>query len=409
MAIGEPAARPGRQVYLDNLNTTSCLSEVVEAMLPFFMERFRNPSSFHPPGREAQDAVKQARRQVAALIGAREQEVFFTSSSTEANNWAMKGILDLPRAKGRHIVTSKIEHTSILAPLKTLERRGLAEVTYGSVDSKGFVDPDEVKKALRPDTALVSIGHASNEIGTIEPIIDIARVCTEAETLFHVDATMTAGYLPLHVLELGVDMLTLSCHTFYGPKGAGALYCRRGVRPAPLLEGGSQEEGRRAGTENVAAIVGMGKACELAKRDLQKRAHHYLPLRDRLIEGVLEQVSECWLTGDGEKRLPHHASFVVRYVEGEGILLSLIMQAEVFAASGSACTSKLLQRSHVLEAIGIDASLGEGSLIFGIGLDTTVEDVDRLLEHLPRVVQRLRSVSPLLKARPEEAVLRGGG
>ena len=374
--------------------TTPCLPEVVEAMLPFFADRFHNPQSFHPPGQEALEAVEEARQQVADLIGAASaKELFFTSGATESNNWALKGVAMMARRKGRHIVTSSIEHFSVLHPCRTLEGQGF-EVAYLPVDRYGSIDPDAVKRALRPDTALVSVTHASNEIGTIEPIAEIARVCREARTLLHVDASNTAGTIPLNVQELGADMVTVSPHMFYGPKGIGALYCRRGLRLAPLMEGGIQEEGRRAGTENVPAIVGFGKACELARRDMAPRLEHLIPLRDRLRDG-LERMERLRITGHPTDRLPHHVSCLVEHVEGESILLSLIMTSDIHAASGSACSSKAQQHSYVLEAVGVDASMGLGSLVFGIGLGNTQEEIDYLLQELPPAVARLRAMSPL--------------
>ena len=393
MAAKPRITRKGR-VYLDHLATTPCLPEVVEAMLPYFTERFHNPQSFHPPGQEALDAVEAAREQVAGLIGASSpREVYFTSGATESNNWALKGVATMARRRGQHIVTSQIEHFSVMHPCRTLEKQGF-DVTYLPVDSHGFIDPGEVKRALRRDTALVSITHASNEIGTLEPVAEVATACREAGVPLHVDAANTAGVIPVNVRELGVDMLTVSPHMFYGPKGIGALYIHRTLRLPPLLEGGTQEEGRRAGTENVPAIVGFGKASELARRDMGRRLEHLTPLRDRLRRG-LERMERVRITGHPTERLPHHASCLVEQVEGEGILLSLITTSDIHAASGSACSSKALQHSYVLEAIGVDASLGLGSLVFGIGLDNSEEDVDYLLQELPPVVERLRSLSPL--------------
>lgn len=382
-----------RQIYLDHLATTPCLPEVVEAMLPYFTERFHNAQSSHPGGEQALAAVETAREQVAALIGASPRDVLFTSGATESNNWALKSIAGAPRRRGQHIITSSIEHFSVLHPCRTLEKQGF-EVTYLPVDNQGFIDPDSLSKALRSDTALVSVNQASNEIGTLEPVAEIGKICRGAAVPFHVDAANTVGNIPMDVRELGADMLTISSHMFYGPKGVGALYCRRGLRLAPLLEGGTQEEGRRAGTENVPAIVGFGKAAELAKRDMPKRIAHTTHLRDRLIAG-LQAMPRVRVTGHPMLRLPHHVSCLVDNVEGEGILLSLIMDANIHAASGSACSSKAQQHSYVLEALGIDASMGLGSLLFGLGIDTTEADIDHLLKSLPPIVGRLRALSPL--------------
>ncbi len=382
------------RVYLDHMATTPCLPDVVQAMLPYFTERFHNPQSFHPPGQEALDAVEEARRQVANLIGALSPaEVFFTSGATESNNWALKAMTTMSRRRGQHIVTSQIEHFSVMHPCRTLSKQGF-EVTYIQVDQHGFIDPSELRRALRADTALVSITHASAEIGSIEPIAEIATACREANVPLHVDAANTAGVIPLNVRDLGVDLLTISPHMFYGPKGVGALYSRRGVRLPPLLEGGTQEEGRRAGTENVPAIVGFGKAAEIAASQMTSRNKHTVSLRDRLRAG-LENMQRVRITGHPTDRLPHHMSCLVEQIEGESILLSLATTADIHAASGSACSSKALQHSYVLEAIGIDASMGMGSLLFGIGIDNTAEEIDYLLRELPPVVERLRSLSPL--------------
>ncbi|MBF8299602.1 MAG: Cysteine desulfurase NifS, partial [Dehalococcoidia bacterium] len=305
-----------KHIYLDYMATTPCLPEVVDAMLPYFRERFHNAQSFHPGGEEALADVEAARRQVATLIGASPAEVLFTSGATESNNWALKGIAALPRRRGSHIITSQIEHFSTLHPCRTLEKQGF-EVTWLPVDSQGFIDPDDVRKAVRADTALVTLTHASNEIGTLEPVADIGRVCREAGVPFHVDAANTAGNIPIEVGALGADMLTVSAHMFYGPKGIGALFCRRSLRLPPLLEGGTQEEGRRAGTENVPAIIGFGKAAELATRDMAQRMIHTSHLRDRLIAG-LQSMERVRITGHLTQRLPHHVSCLVDNVEGEG-------------------------------------------------------------------------------------------
>jgi len=381
------------RIYLDHMATTPCLPEVVEAMLPFFSERFHNAQSVHPGGEDALAAVEEARRSVAALIGASPGEVLFTSGATESNNWALKGVLGMPRARGKHIITSQIEHFSVMHPCRTLERQG-SEVTRLPVDGAGLIDPDSLRKALRPDTALVSLVHASAEIGTIEPLAEAGGICREAGVPFHIDAANTAGHIPLSVRDLQADLLTVSAHMFYGPKGAGALYCRRGLRLPPLMEGGTQEGGRRPGTENVAGIAGFGKAAELALRDMPQRMAHATHLRDKLIQGLLD-MPRVRVTGHLRQRLPQHASCLVDNIEGEGILLALVMDADIQAASGSACGAKAQQHSYVLEAMGIDASMGMGSLLFGIGVDNTEDDIDALLAALPSIVQRLRALSPL--------------
>ncbi len=387
--------RPGDSsapVYLDYMATTPCLPEVVEAMLPYFTARFHNPQSAHPPGEDALEAIESARREVARLIGAPSpRDILFASAATESNNWVLKGVAQMPGRRGQHIVTSKIEHFSVLHPCRTLERQGF-QVTYLSVDRHGLVDPGAVRRALRPDTALVSITHASNEIGAIEPAAEIARACRDAGVPFHLDAANTAGFVPIDVQAIGADLVTLSAHTMYGPKGAGALYCRRGLRLPPLLEGGTQEDGRRAGTENVPAIVGFGRAAQIAARDLDRRRRHLLPLRDALLQG-LGRIEGVRVTGHPTERLPHHASCVIDGVESESIVLALLMDAGIAAASGSACSAKALKHSYVLEAIGVGEDLGSGALVFGLGLDTTASEIERLLDALPRAIAGLRSLS----------------
>ena len=381
-------------VYLDYVASTPCLPEVVEAMLPYFTERFHNPQSVHSLGEAALAAVETGREHVASLIGAASpREVLFTSGATESNNWALQGVARMPRRRGIHIVTSRIEHVSVLNPCHALERQGF-EVTYLPVDGDGLLDPDALRQAIRNDTALVSLTHASNEIGTIEPLAEAGAVCREAGVSFHVDASNTAGIVPLSVDELSADLLTLSPHMFYGPKGVGALYVKRGLRLPPLLEGGTQEEGRHAGTENVPAIVGAGVAAGLAVRDMDRRTRHYVSLRDALLEGMATNPG-LRITGHPARRLPHHASCVVDRVEGESLLLSLSLGSNVFAASGSACSARAAEHSYVLEAIGIDEGRGSGSLVFSVGLDTTPADVDYVLGELPQAIAQLQSLSPL--------------
>jgi cysteine desulfurase len=380
-------------VYLDSLATTPCLPEVVEAMLPYCTERFHNPQSAHPPGEEALEAIETARAQVAFLIGAATpRDVVFTSGASESNNWAVKGVATMARSRGRHLITSRIEHASVLEPCRALERDGF-EVTYLEVDEHGLVDPENVRAALRPDTALVSVTHASGELGTIEPIAAVGQVCREAKVPFHVDASNTAGNVPVDVTELNADLLTLSPHMFYGPKGVAALYTHRGVRPRPLMAGGGQEDGRRPGTENVPLIVGMGRACALAQRDMQTRVERLLPLRDRLLAG-LEAIQGVRVTGHRTQRLPHQASCLVEHVDGESILLSLIVKSNLYAASGSACSSRSGEPSHVLESIGLGPDVSTGALVFGLGIDTTVEEIDFLFRELPPAIERLRALSP---------------
>ena len=382
-----------REVYLDHGATTPIRPEVVEAMLPYLREHFGNPLSLHRYG--PRRAVEEAREKVAALIGAQPNEVYFTASGSEANNMAVKGIAMMARSrgKGNHIVVSAVEHQSVLYAAETMGKLGF-EVTQVPVDRYGLVDPQAVAEALRDDTVLVSVMLANGEIGTIEPIAEIARVVRARGIPFHTDAVAAVGHIPVKVEELGVDLLSLAGSQFYGPKGAGALYIRRGVRIVPLIDGGIQENGRRAGTENVPAIVGLGVAAELAAAELEERARRLVPLRDRLIARLTGEIPHVYLTGHPTQRLPHHVSVTVEYIEGESMLLFLNMQG-VAASSGSTCTSRVLKASHVLTAIGVEPALAQGSLVFTLGEGNTMEDVDYVLEVLPPIIERLRQMSPL--------------
>ncbi len=381
-----------KKVYLDYGAATPTHPQVMEAMIPYLGEFFGNPQSLHDWGQEARGAIEEARAKVASLIGAQTEEIIFTSSGTEANNLALKGVAWSQERKGKHIVTSQIEHHSVLHSLKSLERQGFT-YTPVSVDRYGLVDPASVEEAIREETILVSIMHANNEVGTIEPLGEIAEIAKKHGLLFHTDAVQTVGTIPVEVEGLGVDLLSLAGQGFYGPKGVGALYVRGGTRIIPFMDGGIQEGGRRAGTENVAGIVGLGVAAELAQKEMADRASHLIPLRDRLIEGLLE-IDGVYLTGHPTQRLPGHVSVIVEYVEGEAMLLSLNLKG-VAASSGSACTSQALKASHVLEAMGIDPGLAQGSLLLTLGMGNTIEDVNYLLEVLPPIVKRLREISPL--------------
>jgi len=382
-----------RKVYLDNAATTPLLPEVRDAMIPHLGELFGNPSSLHDWGDVARQAMDTARSQVAVLIGANAEEIIFTGSGTESNNFAVKGLALAQQSKGKHVVVSAIEHFSVLHAARTLEKWGF-ELTQVPVDKYGVVDPEAVRKSIRKDTVLVSIMHANGEVGTIEPIKEIAKVTKENNVVFHTDAIATAGTIPVDVKELGVDALSLAGNQFYGPKGVGALWVRRGVRIMPLLDGGIQEGGRRAGTENVPAIVGLGKAAELAKKDMAARMKHLTQLRDRLIEELPAGIEHVVVTGHPQNRLPHHASFCVEFIEGESMLMFLNMEG-VAVSSGSACTSRALKASHVLIAMGTSHELAQGSLLCTFGLDNTMEDVDYVLKVLPPIVDRLRQMSPL--------------
>jgi len=369
-------------------------------MLPYLKEHWGNPLSLHRFGDRPREAMEKARAQVSDLIGAQPREIYFTASGSEANNMAIKGAALMNQKKGEHIVVSAIEHHSVLNSAKTLEKLGF-EVTVVPVDEHGLVNPDDIAAAIREDTTLVSVMHANNEIGTIEPIVEIAQALKERSTTrhlpyVHTDAVAAAGILPVDVKELGVDLLSLAGNQFYGPQGAGALFIRKGVRVMPLIDGGIQEGGRRAGTENVAAIVGLGVAAELAKAEREDWERHLIPLRDRLIERLTTEIDHVYLTGHPTLRLPGHVSICVEFIEGESMLLFLSMQG-VAVSSGSTCTSRALKASHVLTAIGMPAALAQGSLVFTIGKDNTMEDVDYVMDVLPPIVQRLRQMSPLYK------------
>ncbi len=382
-----------RRVYLDHAATTAVHPKVLETMLPYLQNQFGNPSSIYSWGREAKAATENARAQVAALINAEPAEIVFTSSGTEADNFALTGVAAALGQRGRHIITSTIEHHAILHTAEELERNGF-QVTYLPVDADGLVDPETLKQALTPETILVSIMFANNEIGTIEPIAELAQITKEHGALFHTDAVQAVGNIPIDVKELGVDLLSLSGHKVYGPKGIGALYVRRGTKIRPLIHGGAQERKFRAGTENVPGIVGLGKAAELAKLELPERRAHLTGLRDYLIDGVLSSIDYVRLNGHRTLRLPGNANFSFEFVEGESLLLSLDL-AGIAASSGSACTSGSLDPSHVLLAIGLSHEVAHGSLRLTIGRENIKEDMDLVLSVLPNIVRRLRAMSPL--------------
>ncbi|MGA3094504.1 MAG: aminotransferase class V-fold PLP-dependent enzyme [Dehalococcoidales bacterium] len=381
------------KIYLDHISANPVLPEVVQAMLPYIGERFGNPSSLHSWGQAVRDSVEDARAQVAALIGAEPAEIIFTSSGTESNNLAIKGLALANEKKGKHILCSAIEHASVLNSAKALKRHGF-EVELIPVDRYGLVDPGEVQRRLRPDTLLVSVMQANNEIGTIEPIAEIAAITRERGVLFHTDAVASAGNIPVNVKELGVDALSLSGNQFYGPAGAAALWLRRGVKITSILDGGFQEDNRRAGSENVAGIMGMGKAAELATAGMPDRMSQLTALRDRLLAGIPARIDHVVATGHPAKRLPGHASFCIEFIEGESMLLWLDASG-VAVSSVSACTSKALKTSHVLLATGIEQALAQGSVVFSLGISNTVKDVDYVLDALPGIVGNLRQMSPL--------------
>jgi len=383
-------------IYLDHAATTPVDPAVVEAMLPYFTEKWGNPSSIYSVGRDAGVALNAAREQVAGILGCSPSEVYFTSCGTESDNMAIRGVsLARRRQKGtRHIITSAIEHHAVLHTCESLAKYGDFDVTYVPVDQYGMVDPEAVRAAIRDDTAMISIMYANNEIGTIEPIREIAAIARERHIPFHTDAVQAGGSLPIKVDELGVDLLSLSAHKFYGPKGVGVLYMKRGVPFLPVQTGGGQERGKRAGTENVPYIVGLAKALTLAYEKAEAENARLAALRDRLIRDILASIPECQLTGHPTRRLPNSASFVFRYVEGESILLSLDMEG-ICASSGSACTSGSLDPSHVLLGIGLTHEVAHGSLRLTLGRSTTEESIDRVLAILPDIIKRLRAMSPL--------------
>ena len=389
-----------RKVYLDHIAATPIHPEALETMLPYLKENFGNPQSLHSAGQQAQQALEEARESVARLIHAQTAEVFFTSSGSESNNFAVKGLALAQKGRGNHIVLSSIEHQSILHSAKSLEKFGYS-ASLVPVDKFGRVTPEDVRKAITSETVLVSVMLANSEVGTIQPVKEIAAVCHEQEVLFHTDAVAAVGNIPVDVTELGVDALSLAGNQFYGPKGSAALFVKKGTRILPFIDGGIQEGGRRAGTEDVAAIVGLGKAAEIAMRDGKKREEKVLPLRDRLIQELPQRVEHVFFTGHPKSRLPHHASFCIEFIEGEAMLLNLDMQG-ISASSGSACTSRALKASHVLLAMGIDHALAQGSLVFSLVEGTTAEDIEYLLEVFPPIIERLRKMSPLYTQYLEE-------
>jgi cysteine desulfurase len=387
-------------VYMDHVAATPLAPEVVEAMSPYFRDRFGNPQSVHEIGNRSAVAVEETREKVAGLIGATPDEVMFTSSGSEANSTAIKGIALANQVKGDHIVVSAIEHFSVLHSTKTLRKLGF-KVSEIPVGPTGLVDPDAIRQAITSRTILVSVMHSNNEIGTIEPIEEIAAITRENKIPFHTDAVASVGWIPVDVRALGVDSLSLAGQGFGGPQGTGALWVKKGTRIMPLIEGGIQEGGRRAGTENVPALAGMGKAAELAQRSLDERAARLRPVRDELIRGLTTEIEEVILTGHPEQRLPHHASICVEGVEGEAMLL-LMAQDGVFASSGSACTSKALKASHVLLALGLEAGLAQGSIAYTMGPDNSSDEIPYVVDVMKRVIQRLREMSPVYNAKKKQ-------
>jgi len=384
-----------RTIYLDNAATTPVDPRVVEAMLPYFTERYGNASSLHHKGREASDALEAAREKVAGILGCQPRVVIFTGCGTESDNLALRGVAFAQAERGkRHLITTSIEHHAIGHTMEQLQSHFDFEVTYVPVDSYGMVNPDDVGRAIRDDTALVSVMYANNEVGTIQPIADIARIARAKGVPFHTDAVQAGGSLDVNVDHLGVDLMSLSAHKFYGPKGVGLLYARRKTKLWPMQTGGGHEHKMRAGTENIPYIVGLATALELAHGHREAETQRLIALRDRLIAGVLERIPQAWLTGHPSARLPNSASFIFRYIEGESILLNLDMLG-ICGSSGSACTSASLEPSHVLLAMGLAPEVAHGSLRLSLGQATTSEDIEFVIDRLPRVVLKLREMSPL--------------
>lgn len=386
-----------RRIYLDYAATTPTHPDVVKAMLPYFTEKFGNPSAIYACAQETKAAIEDARSKVARLLGARDEEIVFTSGGTEANNFAIKGTAYANKRKGNHIITNVIEHHAVLETCHFLEKMGY-RLTILPVNSYGMVSPDDVRNAITPKTIIITIMMANNEIGTIQPIAEISKVAREAGVYLHTDAVQTACHLPINVDELGVDMLSMSAHKFYGPKGVGALYIRKGTRLVPFMHGGGQERNRRASTENVPGIVGMGKAVELAMDEMDAEAKRITRLRDKLIKGLFDKIDPLRLNGHPQKRLPNNANISIAFVEGEAICLNLDVEG-ICASTGSACSSGSLEPSHVMLALKLPPEEMRSSIRFSLGKWTTDEEIEYVLDVLPRIVNKLRAMSPLLKTR----------
>jgi cysteine desulfurase len=383
-------------IYFDHAATTAVKPEVLSEMLPYFTEKYGNASTIYSIGRESKKAIEQSRDKVASALGAQAKEIFFTGSGTEADNWAIKGVAYANKSKGNHIITTAIEHHAVLHACQYLESDGF-EVTYLPVDSNGLVTVEQVKAAIKPNTILITIMFANNEIGTVQPIPEIGRIAREKGIYFHTDAVQAVGNIPVNVAEMNIDLLSLSSHKFYGPKGVGALFVRKGVKITSFLHGGAQERGRRASTENVPGVVGLGKAIELASASLDAHGKKLMELRDRTIEEITRKIPFIRLNGDRYKRLPGNVNFSFEFIEGESLLLMLDMKG-IAASSGSACTSGSLDPSHVLLAIGLPHEIAHGSLRITFGEDNTHADIDYLMEVLPMIVERLREMSPLYES-----------
>jgi cysteine desulfurase len=380
-------------IYLDHIASTPVHPEVLKAMIPYLAGNFGNPQSLHDFGEKAKNVIDEAREKVAELINAKPEEIYFTSSGTESNNFALKGLALANQKKGNHIIISSIEHQSVLYSAKSLEKSGFL-VSHIPVDRFGLINPADVLKTIKDKTILVSIMYANSEVGAVEPINEISEIVKERDIIFHTDAVAAVGNIPVDIKVSPVDSLSLAGNQFYGPKGAAALFLRKGVRITPFMDGGMQEEGRRAGTENVPGIVGFGKAAELAKKEIPERNKFLSNLRNKLTDELLKQVGYAYLTGPPDKRLPHHASFCIEFIEGESMLLNLSIEG-IAVSSGSACTSRALKTSHVLKAMNIPDALAQGSIVFSLGISNTREDIDYVLKVFPPIVEKLREISPL--------------
>ncbi|MFP3879949.1 MAG: cysteine desulfurase NifS [Dehalococcoidia bacterium] len=389
-----------KRIYLDYAATTPARPEVVTTMTPYFTEASGNPSSIYSYGQEARGAVEEARTRVAQLIGARSEEIIFTSGGTESDNHALKGVAYANEDKGGHIITTSIEHHAVMQVCKFLERRGI-NITWLPVDKYGLVDPEDVRKALTDKTVLISVMHANNQIGTVEPVEEIGKIAREAGAYFHTDAVQTVGHIPVNVDKLNVDLLAISAHKLYGPKGVGALYVRKGTKLVPFIHGGEQEKRRRAGTENVPGIVGFGKAMELARQEMDEEAERLTHLRDKLIRELMEKIDDIRLNGHPTRRLPNNVNISVDFVEGESMLLNLDLEG-ICASTGSACSSASLEPSHVLLALGMPPEQAHGSLRLTLGRGNNEADIERVLEVLPGIVAKLRAMSPLSRPRTQE-------
>lgn len=382
-----------KQVYMDNAATTRMKKEVLEEMMPFFTEHYGNPSSIYKLGRESKKALEESREKVAKAIGSKSKEIYFTSGGSEADNWAIKGVAYANRDRGNHIITTKIEHHAVLYTCKYLEKQGF-EVTYLDVDEYGLIDLEELEAAVKDETILISVMYANNEIGTIQPISEIGEIAKSKGVYFHTDAVQAIGSVEIDVESLNVDMISMSAHKIYGPKGVGALYIRQGTKIHPFIHGGSQEKNRRAGTENLAYIVGFGKAIEMATSDIENHNRKIIALRNGLIDRINDRIDYIKLNGHPEKRLPGNVNFSFEFIEGEALLLSLDMVG-IAGSSGSACTSGSLDPSHVLLAIGLPHEIAHGSLRLSMGDFNSEDELDYVVDKLEEIVQRLRIMSPL--------------